>query len=137
MLFEEYHPFGTTSYHAWDSSAEVSAKRYRYTGKERDEETGLAYHGARYYCPWLGRWTSADPAGLVDGPNLYGYCRGDPIRGSDPSGLFAGLWTGNKARVEFCAPVGVHGRTGQLTHVVNVYRTDTGFVHASPGSPEP
>ncbi|MCC6528611.1 MAG: toxin, partial [Polyangiaceae bacterium] len=86
ISFEEYHPFGTTSYHSFQSS-EVSAKRYRYTGKERDEETGLAYHGARYYCPWLGRWTSADPAGLVDGPNLYGYCRGDPVGGSDPSGL--------------------------------------------------
>ena len=39
-------------------------KRYRYTGKERDEENGLYYHGARYYAPWLGRWTSCDPAGL-------------------------------------------------------------------------
>ncbi|MCC6525740.1 MAG: hypothetical protein IT373_24040 [Polyangiaceae bacterium] len=84
--FEEYHPFGTSSYRSFQSS-EVSAKRHRYTGKERDEETGLSYHGARYYATWLGRWTSADPAGLVDGANLYGYCRGDPIGGSDPTGL--------------------------------------------------
>jgi RHS repeat-associated protein len=64
----------------------VSAKRYRYTGKERDEETGLYYHGARYYAPWLGRWTAADPAGMVDGPNLYEYVRGNPVRLNDPSG---------------------------------------------------
>ena len=68
------------------STAEVSLKRYRYTGKERDEETGLYYHGARYYAPWLGRWTAADPAGLVDGPNLYLYARGSPVGLSDPNG---------------------------------------------------
>ena len=60
---EEYHPFGTTAWWAGDSET-VSRKRYRYTGKERDEETGLYYHGARYYAPWLGRWTAADPIGL-------------------------------------------------------------------------
>ena len=86
ISFEEYHPYGTSSYRSFQSS-EVSAKRYRYTGKERDEETGLAYHGARYFCPWLGRWTSPDPAGLVDGANLYAYCRGDPVGGNDPTGL--------------------------------------------------
>ena len=32
-------------------------KRYRYTGREQDAETGLYYVGARYYCPWLARWT--------------------------------------------------------------------------------
>ena len=47
-----------------------SPKRYRYTGKERDEESGLHYHGARYYAPWLGRWTSCDPKGFIDGTNL-------------------------------------------------------------------
>ena len=62
ISYEEYHPYGTTSYRATDSAIEVSPKRYRYTGKERDEETGLYYHGARYYAPWLGRWGSVDPS---------------------------------------------------------------------------
>jgi RHS repeat-associated protein len=66
--------------------AEVSGKRYRYTGKERDEETGLYYHGARYYASWLGRWSSTDPKGLVDGPNRYAYVRGNPIRWKDAKG---------------------------------------------------
>ncbi len=65
----------------------MSRRRYRYTGKERDEETGLYYHGARYYAAWLGRWTAADPAGLVDGPNLYEYVTGDPILLMDPDGM--------------------------------------------------
>jgi RHS repeat-associated protein len=88
ISYEEYHPYGTTAYHAATGDIEVSAKRYQYTGKERDEETGLYYHGARYYASWLGRWTSADPAGLVDGPNLYGYVRGNPLRSKDPSGMW-------------------------------------------------
>lgn len=61
ISYEEYYPYGNTSYQAGRSMAEVSLKRYRYTGKERDEETGLYYYGARYYAPWLGRWTSCDP----------------------------------------------------------------------------
>jgi RHS repeat-associated protein len=89
ISYEEYHPYGTTAYHAMASGVEVSAKRYRYTGKERDEETGLYYHGARYYAPWLGRWTSADPAGLVDGPDLYVYGRANPVRLMDPRGTQA------------------------------------------------
>jgi RHS repeat-associated protein len=86
ISYEEYHPYGTTAYSAGTGGTEVSLKRYRYTGKERDEETGLYYHGARYYAPWLGRWTSADPAGFVDGANLYAYVKGSPICLHDPTG---------------------------------------------------
>ncbi|WP_437580754.1 SpvB/TcaC N-terminal domain-containing protein [Sorangium sp. So ce887] len=84
--YEEYHPYGTTAYWSTSSAAEVSQRRYRYTGKEKDEETGLYYHEARYYAPWLGRWTAADPAGLVDGPGLFTYTRGNPIGRTDPTG---------------------------------------------------
>jgi RHS repeat-associated protein len=86
ITYEEYLPFGASAVRAADASAEVSAKRYRYTGKERDEETGLYYHGARYYAAWLGRWTSADPAGFVDRPNLYSYGSNSPIGNADPTG---------------------------------------------------
>ncbi|MFV8755891.1 RHS repeat-associated core domain-containing protein [Nannocystaceae bacterium ST9] len=86
ISYEEYHPYGTSAYRLQDSQIDVPVKRYRYTGMERDEETGLGYHTARYYAPWLGRWTSADPIGLGDGPNRYSYVRGNPIRGMDPSG---------------------------------------------------
>ena len=86
ISYEEYYPYGSTSYQAGRSAAEVSLKRYRYTGKERDEETGFAYHGARYYAPWLGRWMSCDPAEMIDGPNLYLFARSSPIRFTDPSG---------------------------------------------------
>ncbi|MFD0743119.1 toxin TcdB middle/N-terminal domain-containing protein [Phytohabitans flavus] len=85
VSYEEYHPYGSTAYQAVRAQTEAP-KRYRYTGKERDGETGLYYHGARYYAPWLARWTAPDPAGLVDGPNLYAYARGNPVGLSDPTG---------------------------------------------------
>jgi RHS repeat-associated protein len=87
--YEEYHPYGTSAVRVERSAAGFSQKRYRYTGKERDEETSLYYHGARYYAPWLGRWTAADPMGMVDGLNLYRYSRDNPIRYSDPGGTQA------------------------------------------------
>ena len=86
ISYEEYHPFGSTSYHAKNSQVDVSAKRYRYTGKERDDETGLYYHGARYYACWLGRWTAADPIGLGDGVNRFAYVSNNPVRLNDPGG---------------------------------------------------
>ncbi len=79
ISYEEYYPYGSTSYQSVRSGVEVSAKRYRYTGKERDEESGFYYHGARYYAPWLGRWASPDPSGLVDGLNIYKYAGCNPI----------------------------------------------------------
>jgi RHS repeat-associated protein len=85
ITYEEYHPYGTTAFHS-KGDPNLSDKRYRYTGKEKDEETGLYYHGARYYVPWLGRWTAADPLGAVDGLNLYQYVRNNPIRLHDRAG---------------------------------------------------
>jgi RHS repeat-associated protein len=79
ISYEEYYPYGETSYRAGRNIAEVGLKRYKYTGKEKDEESGLYYYGARYYACWLGRWIATDPAGLVDGLNLYMYCRGSPV----------------------------------------------------------
>ena len=77
---EEYTPYGETSFGSF------ARKRYRFSGKERDEESGLNYHGTRYYAPWLGRWTSCDPVGIVDGINLYIFVRDNPIKFADSSG---------------------------------------------------
>jgi RHS repeat-associated protein len=87
ISYEEYHPYGSTAFHTANVNAGASAKRYRYTGKEKDDETGLYYHGARYYAPWLGRWTAADPAGMIDGLNLYRYARNNPMKLLDPNGM--------------------------------------------------
>jgi RHS repeat-associated protein len=86
ISYEEYHPFGTTSYQAKNATIRAAAKRYRYTGMERDEETGLSYHSARYYLTWLGRWLSGDPIGIGDGLNVYCYGHNNPVMLLDPGG---------------------------------------------------
>src|SRR5689334_2398001 len=56
---EELCPSGAT-YVVCGTSPAGQAKRF--TGKERDAETGLDYFGARYYAANLGRFTTVDPA---------------------------------------------------------------------------
>ncbi len=55
-------------------------------GRVVDPETGLIYLRARYYDPTTGQFLSRDPAVAVTG-SAYGYVDGDPLNGSDPSGL--------------------------------------------------
>jgi len=91
----DYLPFGeecTTG--ACASNPEVGAGQPRkFTGKERDSETGLDYFGARYYGSKIGRFTTTDPAyvlqeNLVDPQrwNRYAYARNNPLRYLDPDG---------------------------------------------------
>lgn len=87
VSYEEYYPYGSTSFQTGRSAAEVSLKRYRFIGKERDAETGLYFLSTRYYASWLGRWISPDPAGFTDGLNLFRYCADNPVSARDRSGL--------------------------------------------------
>ena len=56
---EEYTPYGESSFGSF------ARKRFRFLGKEREEESGHARCGVRCYAPWLGRWASPDPAALT------------------------------------------------------------------------
>ncbi|WP_181902524.1 RHS repeat domain-containing protein [Chromobacterium violaceum] len=82
---EEYYPYGGTA--CWLAKSEVEAKykTVRYSGKERDE-TGLYDYGYRYYAPWLGRWLNPDPAGTVDGINIFCFVCGNPTSAYDLDG---------------------------------------------------
>ena len=92
ISYEEYYPYGSTSYQATNKNIKAASKRYRYTSKERDEENGLYYHGARYYAPWLGMWTAFDPATWKEGDdNPYAYVQNRPIIAYDPDGHLATL----------------------------------------------
>lgn len=89
ISYEEYFPYGTTSYTTIDATREVPARRYRYTGKERDEESGLNYHEARYYALWLCRWTAVDPmAGKLPQWSPYVAMGANPANNVDPDGRF-------------------------------------------------
>lgn len=86
LSMEEYYPYGGTSVWTARSTVESEYKTIRYSGKERDA-TGLYYYGWRYYQSWSGRWLSADPAGSVDGLNLFRMCRNNPVSYWDEQGL--------------------------------------------------
>ena len=69
-------------------------ERFKFTGKERDEESGYDYFGARYYTSNLSMWLSVDP--LADKyPNIspYAYCAWNPMKYVDPNGKWVEtLW---------------------------------------------
>lgn len=83
---EHYYPHGITCWWAGPDKVQASYKTRRYAGQERDV-TGLYYCEQRYYAPWWMCWISADPAGVVDGLNLYAMVRGNPVRFVDLQGL--------------------------------------------------
>lgn len=96
ISYEEYYPYGSTSYQAVRSQTDTP-KRYQYTGMEREKETGFAYHGARYYVLWLGRWCSTDPISITDDINLYAYVHGAPEQYTDTSGRGTDIADAKKA----------------------------------------
>lgn len=87
LTFEQYYVYGGTAFILSSTQLDADSKELRFCGKERDAVTGLYYYGARYYAEWLGRWMSPDPAGPVDGPNLYEYVRSNPVNYNDPTGM--------------------------------------------------
>ncbi|MGF6199745.1 RHS repeat-associated core domain-containing protein [Pseudomonas laurylsulfatiphila] len=82
---EVYYPFGGTALWVGTSETEAKYKTIRYSGKERDA-TGLYCYGFRYYAPWLQRWVSADPAGDVDGLNIFMPVLNNPVNLIDAMG---------------------------------------------------
>jgi RHS repeat-associated protein len=75
----------------------VCAFAQKFTGKERDTESGLDYFGARYYASSMGRWMSPDwsktpqavPYADLKNPqslNLYGYVDNNPLSKTDEDG---------------------------------------------------
>ncbi|WP_157367925.1 SpvB/TcaC N-terminal domain-containing protein [Alloactinosynnema sp. L-07] len=97
----EYFAFGEN----WvnEHPAQPTPVPYQFGGKELDEETGLYYHGARYYNPKTTQWQSPDPAldsyldgepnnGVLQPFNLssYTFANNNPVRLTDPTG--ASTW---------------------------------------------
>lgn len=69
------------------TTADTLGNRFRYTGREWDQETGLYYYRARYYDANLGRFLSEDPIKFAGGKNFYKYVANNPINAIDPTGL--------------------------------------------------
>ena len=81
----QYLPYGEL----WMDIHTVDPARYTFSGKEKDEETGYYYFGARYYDSNLGIWLSVDPMSyLYPSTSPSAYCRNNPIMLIDPNGEF-------------------------------------------------
>ena len=82
----QYLPFGEPFV---DQHPAGYQERFRFTGKERDEETGYGYFGARYMDHELtAMWLSVDPmADKYPSISPYAYCAWNPIKFVDPNGL--------------------------------------------------
>jgi len=82
----DYYPFGTEV-----MVTGPGANHYKFAGKERDQESGLDYLGARYFGSALGRFVTPDSTSystLRDPQrwNLYSYVMNNPLRYNDPDG---------------------------------------------------
>jgi RHS repeat-associated protein len=94
----DYLPYGEQWCGTGPCSGVPAGQSLRFTGKERDAETGLDYFGARYYGAGIARFTTVDPVytwqdNLVDPErwNRYAYARDNPLRYVDPDGR--SVWT--------------------------------------------
>ncbi len=116
-------PYSTNSY----PTITPDGTSEKFTGKERDAETGLDFFGARYNSSAQGRFTSPDPifvtAHRVSDPqqwNLYTYSRNNPLRFTDPTGL--DIWLqgcGDESDTCHKGYVGVYNDSGKFdrTHL--------------------
>ncbi len=85
VQYMSYMTFGESQV---DQRAGDWNSRYTFSGKERDEETGYSYFGARYYDADLSIWLSRDPlAHLYSHQSPYVYCSNNPIKRIDPNGM--------------------------------------------------
>lgn len=90
----EFYPFGLLRHEQRDDFR----TSYKFTGKERDDESGLDYFEARYYMPLIGRFISVDPFSekwerKEDRPfpdprieSIYSYANNNPLKYIDPDG---------------------------------------------------
>ena len=81
----EYDVFGAVR-----SEVGISDNVRKFTGKEWDSDVRLYYFAARYYDPYIGRFTQRDPAG--QGLNWYAYVDNNPMRFIDPTGMRKLSW---------------------------------------------
>ncbi|GGL65139.1 hypothetical protein GCM10009091_53920 [Pseudomonas brenneri] len=83
---ENYKPYGEKL----NRSSSSNSNKIGFHGKAYDDATGLAYMGARYYDPVLGRFMGIDPKEVssseIHSFNRYSYANNNPYRFVDPDG---------------------------------------------------
>ncbi len=86
----DFYPFGGER-----AVISSSGNNYKFTGKERDAESGLDNFKARYFGSSMGRFSSPDPLMILKQKftdpqqwNMYSYVRNNPLRFLDPTGMY-------------------------------------------------
>jgi len=75
------------TYDEYGVPSTANVGRFQYTGQTMLPTLGFYYYRGRMYSSRLGRFMQTDPLGYGDGANWYNYVSGDPINGTDPTGL--------------------------------------------------
>ena len=107
----QYTAFGQeTIYNAYGEVEEVFqvGNPWRFAEKRVDQKSGLILFGLRFYDPAIGRWISQDPAGYIDGSNLYAYLHNNPLNHLDRFGLATEANSQNKLEGYFYGEVEAH-----------------------------
>jgi RHS repeat-associated protein len=99
----DYYPYGGQE----NDYCPKVAQHYKFTGQERDTESGLDYFGARHYSSSIGRFMVPDPAGIIaqdptdpQSWNLYTYVLNNPLTFTDPLGLYCAYLKNSGDKVE-------------------------------------
>ena len=129
-IVHEYHyaPYGELIVDNDEFDYTDYDERYKFTGKERDSETGYDYFGARFFWSAFGHWLSVDPlAEKTPGISPYAYCNWNPIKYKDPDGNIAQVVAGAAigAASDYALQVGMNMLNGDdfttaLTHDISI-----------------
>ena len=117
---------------------ETVSQPFKYVGQVGilTEDDNLYYMRARYYDAETGWFISEDPAGFVDGPNLYAYVGGNPIMLVDPSGEFGAVGAAIGAGLELGVQLTLNGGDFGAVDYADVFISGAvGFV--APGALTP
>jgi RHS repeat-associated protein len=117
ISYEEFHPHGTSAYRASGSNVKAPPKRFRFTGMERDEESGLNYHRARFLAAWLGVWLSPDPSFVNNDLNTFRYVRNNSVNLIDrtgEAGVQANKGVGDARRTDLATALDKSKPPGQI-----------------------
>lgn len=87
VSYDDYDPYGL-QLAGRSGNFGYANDKYKFTGKERDTETGYDYFGARYYDSEIGRWLQVDPlADKYPGWSPYNYALNNPLKFVDTDGM--------------------------------------------------
>jgi RHS repeat-associated protein len=135
----DYYPYGGTQ----NDYCPSVAQNYRFTGKERDTESGLDEFGARYYGSSLGRfmqpdWAAAPTAvpyahyGNPQSLNLYAYVENNPTTTGDPDGHSdAGTFCSAECRARYAQYAAEHPVAATLEPIVEFGTIPTAAIGGS------